>query len=476
MRQSQGQVLRPSMRPLTTAHLAQTMTLLELSSVELEQKIDAELASNPALELQEVAHCPQCHRRLPLSKMCPVCSRPTNSLSEQPIIFVSPRTDFTSYDYRGATSSSGGELPGEEWAAETEDLPTYILRQIAPELKKDDRLLAAHILTSLDDDGLLTVPLSEIALYHRVRMARLENILSLIQHADPPGVGSPTPQQALLVQLEILEETCDVPPLAATAILKGMELLSRHAYMELGKQLKISAVEAQDLARWISENLNPYPARAHWGSVRHSTHAEPNYPSADVVISRLTGETGSPLVVEIISPYAGSLRVNPLFRQHISEAPDGTAEKWQNDLDSAVLLVKCLQQRDHTLVRLMQQLVVIQRQYILKGDAFLLPVTRASLAETLEVHESTISRAVSSKSVLLPNGRIIPMSRMFDRSLHVRTALRQIVASERRPLSDTQIARLLGEQGYDVARRTVAKYRNMEGILPARLRAASMRA
>lgn len=472
--QSQSQVINHSLRPLTTAHLAQTMTLLELTSVELEQKIDAELAANPALELQEHARCPQCQRRLPPSRVCPICSRPTNVIAEQPIIFVSPRTDFTEYGSRGSISSE--ELPGEEWAAESEDLPTYILRQVAPELNAEDRFLAAHILTSLDDDGLLTVPLSEIAIYHRVRMARLENILSIIQRADPPGVGSPTPQQALLVQLEILEETSDVPEMAAAAIQKGMDLLSRHAYMELGKRLKISTSEAQEVARFISENLNPYPARAHWGNVRHSTRSQPNYPSPDVVISTLTNESNTPLVVEIISPYAGMLRVNPLFREALTHAPDSTAEKWQNDLDSAVLLVKCLQQRDHTLVRLMQQLVVIQRQYILKGDAHLLPVTRASLAETLNVHESTISRAVSSKSVQLPNGRIIPMSRMFDRSLHVRTALRQIVAGERKPLSDTQIARILAEQGYDVARRTVAKYRNMEGILPARLRAASMKA
>lgn len=474
--QTQSQVLNPSLRPLTTAHLAQTMTLLELASGELEQKIEAELAANPALELLEQAHCPQCQRRLPPSRICPVCSRPSNIVAEQPIIFVSPRTDFASYNQRGSASSSSEDMPGEEWAAEPEDLPTYILRQIAPELNKEDRVLAAHILTSLDEDGLLRVPLSEIAIYHRVRLARLESLLSLIQHADPPGVGSPNPQQALLVQLEILEETSDVPPMAGTAIREAMDLLSRHAYMELGKRLKIPTAEAQEVARFISDNLNPYPARAHWGSVRHSTHNQPNYPSPDVIISKLTEEPTTPLVVEVISPYAGMLRVNPLFRQSLNQAPDSTAEKWQNDLDSAVLLVKCLQQRDHTLVRLMQQLVVIQRQFILKGDAFLLPVTRASLAETLSVHESTVSRAVSSKSVLLPNGRIIPMARMFDRSLHVRTALRQIVASERRPLSDTQIARILAEQGYDVARRTVAKYRSMEGILPARLRSASMRA
>lgn len=474
--QTQAQVLNPSLRPLTTAHLAQTMTLLELSTGALEQKIEAELAANPALELLEQPHCPLCQRRLPPSRVCPVCSRPTNVVAEQPIIFVSPRTDFTSYSQRGSTGSSIEDMPGEEWAAEPEDLPTFILRQIAPELNKEDRVLAAHILTSLDEDGLLRVPLSEIAIYHRVRLARLESVLSLIQHADPPGVGSPNPQQALLVQLEILEETSDVPPMAGTAIREAMDLLSRHAYMELGKRLKIPTAEAQEVARFISDNLNPYPARAHWGGVRHSTHNQPNYPSPDVVISKLTEEPTTPLVVEVISPYAGMLRVNPLFRQSLNQAPDSTAEKWQNDLDSAVLLVKCLQQRDHTLVRLMQQLVVIQRQFILKGDAFLLPVTRASLAETLSVHESTVSRAVSSKSVLLPNGRIIPMARMFDRSLHVRTALRQIVASERRPLSDTQIARILGEQGYDVARRTVAKYRSMEGILPARLRTASMKA
>jgi len=475
--QTQSQVLNPTLRPLTTAHLAQTMTLLELSAVELEQKIEAELAANPALELLEQARCPQCQRRLPPSKTCPVCSRPTNVAAEQPIIFVSPRTDFSTYEHRGSSSSSSSEdIPGEEWAAEPEDLPTYILRQIAPELNKEDRILAAHILTSLDDDGLLSIPLSEIAIYHRVRLARLESVLSLIQHADPPGVGSPTPQQALLIQLEILEETMDVPAMAGLAIRNAMDLLSRHAYMEMGKRLKISTAEAQEVARFISDNLNPYPARAHWGGVRHSTHNQPNYPAPDVIISRLTDQPNTPLVVEVISPYAGMLRVNPLFRQSLTQAPDSTAEKWQNDLDSAVLLVKCLQQRDHTLVRLMQQLAVIQRQFILKGDAYLLPVTRASLADYLSVHESTVSRAVSSKSVLLPNGRIIPMARMFDRSLHVRTALRQIVASERRPLSDTQIARILGEQGYEVARRTVAKYRNMEGILPARLRAASMRA
>jgi RNA polymerase sigma-54 factor len=175
-------------------------------------------------------------------------------------------------------------------------------------------------------------------------------------------------------------------------------------------------------------------------------------------------------MIEIASPYAGRLQVNPLFREALSQAPEDKVDSWQEHLEQASLLVKCLQQRNHTLVRLMQRLVVIQREFILKGDAYLQPLTRARMADELEVHESTISRAVSSKAVQLPNGRIVPLSRWFDRSLHIRTALRSIIDQEVKPLSDTEISDRLNAEGFAVARRTVAKYRAMEGILPARLR------
>jgi RNA polymerase sigma-54 factor len=178
----------------------------------------------------------------------------------------------------------------------------------------------------------------------------------------------------------------------------------------------------------------------------------------------------SQLMVEIISPYAGALRVNPLFRDALAQAPAEKSEQWQADLENASLLVKCIQQRDHTLVRLMQRIVMLQRKFILHGDAHLAPVTRARIADELAVHESTISRAVSGKAVQLPNRRIVPLSKFFDRSLHIRTALRDIISNEKKPLSDTQISKLLEKQGYQVARRTVAKYRAMEGILPARFR------
>jgi len=457
-----------AIRPLTTAHLAQTMTLLGMTTAELRQKIELALSSNPALELVEERHCPTCHRPLSNSNPCPMCSQPQSSSIDQPIVFVSPRDDFY---YNRAAVPLEDEVSNEELAAESTDLATYVLRQIAPELQPEDRFIAAHILTSLDEDGLLRTPIIEIARYHHVPIDRIENVLHLIQHADPIGVGSATPQEAMLVQLDFLNEIKPIPPLTEEAVRVGMDLLSHRQYVELGRLLHLPTSQVKEIAHFISENLNPYPARAHWGDIRQAhEQAQAVYYHPDIIISCLNDQPDSPLVVEVISPLAGKLRVNPLFKEAIHQAPAEKSDEWQSDLDQASLLVKCLQQRNNTLVRLMQRLATLQREFILNGDAHLNPYTRSNLAEELDVHESTISRAVSNKTVQLPNGRIIPLSKLFDRSLHIRTALRQIVSQEGKPLTDTQIASQLMKQGYPVARRTVAKYRAMEGILPAHLR------
>jgi RNA polymerase sigma-54 factor len=253
-----------------------------------------------------------------------------------------------------------------------------------------------------------------------------------------------------------------------------MSLLSRHRYTDLAHLLNIPAMRIKEIARFISENLNPFPARAHWGEInigsqgRQSNIGTYQYP--DIIISLLSDQEDTPLVIEIAMPIAGTLRVNPLFREAVRQAPSGKEEEWKADLEQATLLVKCIQQRNHTIVRLMEQLAVLQRVFILHGEAYLMPITRASLAKALDVHESTISRAVSSKAVQLPNGHIVPLAMFFDRSLHIRTALKKIIEQENQPLSDTDLGELLAGLGYPVARRTVAEYRAMEGILPAHLR------
>lgn len=461
------QIQTLDVRPTTTAHLAQTMSLLGLSITELREKIESELASNPALELVEGRFCPTCQRPLIDTTHCPICSRPKVTSDLDPIVFVSPREDFAF----SLHSSEDEENNYEEYTIECEDLPIYILRQISSELLEEDRPIAAHILTSLDEDGLLRTPLLEIAAFHHVSPQRVERVQRIIQFADPLGVGSSSPKQAMLIQLEVLAQTRPIPPLAKQAIEVGLDYLSHHKYQELGRILGISAARTKELAMFIGSNLNPYPARANWGEFRQpTTPYRGAYYRPDIIISFLNEDPEAPLVVEIISPIDGKLRVNPLFREGLREATPEKVEHWQSDLEKATLLVKCLQQRNHAIVRIMQRIVQLQRDFILKGDAYLLPVTRAVLAKELEVHESTISRAVANKIVQLPSGKIIPLSKFFDRSLHIRSELHKIIAGEKQPLTDTEIANILRQRGYEVARRTVAKYRAIEGIMPAHMR------
>ena len=460
-----------SIRPLTTAHLAQTMTLLGMASQELSQKIDSELANNPALEIVDERRCPTCRRVISDSGPCPICSRPANKVTDDPIVFVSsisdhaPKTNNISGDY------SLDEIPDDN-IAPTEDLPSYILRQIASDLAIEDRQIAAHILTSLDDDGLLCVPHIEISRYHHVPLKRVKDVIQIIQRADPVGVGSSTPDEALLVQVKALKDLGkDVPDHSEDAIISGMNLLSRHQYKELAKIINVTTDQARKIARFISSNLNPYPARSHWGDIRQKNDPKPQvYYQPDVIINQLDPHPKSALVVEILLPIRGTLQVNTLFRQTIKDAPDDLVEKWKKDLENANLLIKCIQQRNNTMQRLMSYLAGKQREFILKGDHYLNPITRAEVSKILNVHESTISRAVSGKCLQLPTGRIIPISRFFDRSLPIRAYLKDYIKAEKKPFTDSQLASMLENQGYRIARRTVAKYRTMEGILPAHLR------
>lgn len=453
-----------SHRPQTTAHLAQTMSLLGLNLQELNQKIESALAANPALELLEGRHCPTCGKLLRAGARCGTCIN-LDKKGEEPVVFIAPPEDSFS---RG--SRSGEEIPEDFNAAEPENLAGYVLRQIAGELDAKEQEIAAHILTSLDEDGLLTVPLLEIARFHHVTVDEVETVASVISHADPIGVGASSTSEALLVQLEVLGDVVPNLDLCNRAIREGMGALSKKQYAELGHILGVSKTKAQQIAEFITSNLNPFPARAHWGSLRTpNSDAPATYQRPDIIVRQ---QDDKRLVVEVTWPLRGILRVNPLFQQALREAPQEKAEQWKLDMEQANLLIKCLAQRNQTIVRLMQVLAVIQRQFILSGDAHLRPFTRATIADELGVHESTVSRAVSGKSVELPNGKIVPLAQFFDRSLHIRTALKKIVKDEPKPLSDTKLATMLSKQGYQVARRTVAKYRTMEGILPAHLRRA----
>jgi len=455
-------------RPLTTAHLAQTMSLLEMNNNELAEKIQKELANNPALDVVEDRRCPVCGKRM-VNQFCSVCSSPRTLDTNDPIVFVSSR--YGSGNGRSRRRQEEYER-FEDFSVDTEDLPFFVLNQIRIELEPDERPIAAAILHGLDENGLYPSPLVELAVLHHVPLSKIEHVRSLIQHSDPVGTASQTPQEALIIQAEVLrEEGADIPPLTKRALEEGFQELSKLDTRGLSKRLGISQADTEKIIGFIGENLNPYPAHAHWGSHRNQTNDMPQrYQDPDIIISQNRNDSDAQLIVQILWPIFGNLQINQFFKKIVSKEESDNAKKLAEEHQKAMLLIKCIAQRNHTLVQLMEKLVSSQRKYIIKGDRYLKPMTRASIAEELGVHESTISRAVSSKSVQLPSGKIIPISKFFDRSLQVRTVIKEMIANEAKPLSDTKIVSRLEEDGYNIARRTVAKYRSMEGILPAHMR------
>ncbi len=450
------QIQRPTQRPLTSAHLAQTMSLLHLGADELRESVERELSVNPALEQVESPACPGCGRSLARPGSCPVCT----AKNDEVVVFTTP------LDMLGSGANASARAPYQE--TEREDVPeslslaAHLLRQIGPELDPAERPIAAHLLTALDDDGLLASDPAEVAAYFHLPRLRVERVRELIQRAEPFGCASTSPQESLLIQLQIIQENHEIP-VAAAACLLYFDLLARRQFQTLAEKTGFGEGDVQAAARFIGANLNPYPARAHWGG---TSPPQPVYRTPDVVI-RLSGET---LVVEIAQPFAGGLRVNPLFRQALREVSPEKLEAWQSDLERARLLVKCALQRARALEGVMRKLARYQREFILHGESKLRPLTRAALAQELGLHESTISRAISGKSAQLPNGRIVPLAIFFEKHLNIRVTLRELVRRESRPLTDDELAELLRRAGFAVARRTVSKYRAMEGILPAHMR------
>ncbi len=463
-------------RHQATAHLTKTMSYLQLSSAELEAALLKEIDQNPALEMVDELRCPGCGRRLHRLP-CPTCSAP--NADGAPVVFLSPREPG---NFRPNERESGD--PPE--VRMPDRLDEYILRQIGPALTREERPVAAYILAQLDENGLMGEAPAEIAAFKRVPLKLVQRILDLIQHAEPLGVGAPSAQACLLIQVASLVESGQVPEelreLVRVLIEDHFEALGKMEYDRIARRLRaerqwqVSQSAIAAAVQFIHRNLTPYPARAFWGEGRaafNSDGAALNAP--DVSITVLDEAAGGGLAVEVFAPLSGWLRVNPEFKAAVAECTGEERERWLQTVAEAALVTKCLQQRNHTMRRLMEVIAQGQREFILGGDGDLRPTTRVQIAQQLGLHESTISRAVAGKSVALPGGRVIQLAKFFDRSLSVRDRVRNLIQAESRPLTDDAIAEALATQGVNVARRTVAKYRKMLGILPANVRGRQAR-
>ena len=453
----------------TTAHLAQTMTLLSMNNIELSQEIERALNDNPALELSDERVCPQCNRRIFRGQICPRCSQPKDIISDDSVVFLSSRSDF--FEHKGNFNSD--DISPEEISSKKEELPTFVLRQIVYDLEEDEQKIAAYLVNLINEDGFILEDDINAAQYFHVPLSRIIKVKKIIQGADPIGIGASSPKEAMLIQLQVLANEQDIPQLTESIVENYLEDLSKKNFDVISKALEIEEENVKEVAEFISKNLNPFPARAYWGSSTNTSADIPEtYSKPDVIIRHMNNDPNLPLIIEVILPYGGRLQLNLVYKNALKEANSNQKTELKTDLDKANLFIKCLKQRNNTMRRLMEKISKVQKDFILEGNKHITPLTRAELAKELDVHESTISRAVASKSVQMPDGKIIPMSVFFDRSLGVRSELKDIIENENsnHPMSDTKLANELEKRGYKVARRTVAKYRSMEGILPAYMR------
>jgi len=457
--------------PVIRPQLVIANKILLYNSTELEQLLDEELSENPALEVTEVARCPRCGAVLSGTerRFCARCNRLMG--------------DFQPLPWERRTAAASSPSGDDEWTdpisrvAASMSLSDYLLWQLSPTLDSEDEPLARFLAASLDERGFLNCSEDEACAAVGVSRENVQQMIFRIQELDPPGIGARDAQECLLIQLVQLElQGTPVPSLTRRLVQECWVPLSRGALRQVQRALKCTEDQIHEALQFLSDNLTPYPAMAHWEvspTGRGSRVDGADYIRPDII---LTEREDGDINIELPGARSFELRINHLFaelagsRGAHKELSEGQYYCVRDCVDRARLFIRGMEQRWVTLRLIMLALVQEQEDFIRQGPRHLKPLTRAQLADSLGLHESIVSRAVANKYVQLPSNKIVPMSLFFDDSLPVKDLIREIVEGEEEPLSDQEIAEELGKRGCKVARRTVAKYRDAMGILPAALR------
>lgn len=442
--------------------------VLAMSAAELEQAVAQEVEQNPVLEVIEHELCPLCGHPL-RGAYCPYCAGRTPPRSDTWEPEGWNYRDYRTLDVEEEDDDPISRVPGETTLAE------YLTWQIRPALPSEDHVIAQYLIDSLDSHGYLTVSAEDVAANLGVTRDRVQRVIAELQRLDPPGIGARGPQEALLIQLQRMREDGKPRPLAE-AIISEWDLFLKQQVRALARVLKVTEQEIRAEYEFIRVNLNAKPAHAHWALGQAKPASDTVYVRPDIAIRRRPApDTG--FEVEVLPGRSFTLRIAPEYKrlaQELEHTDDPSCEQAREQLKEYMsrgkLFIRCVNQRWQTLQMIGDWLVNYQADFLENGNRSIKPITRAELAEQIGVHESTVSRAIANKYALLPNGRVIPLADFFDESLAVKDVLLEIIAQEKRPLSDQELAKRLAERGYPIARRTVAKYRQELGILPARLR------
>jgi len=466
--------LRLGQQLTMTPQLQQAIRLLQLSSLDLQTEIQSLLDSNLMLEradeLQEVTVQPEtqaAQTAADASAETEMNTATTDNLPDELPVDSAWEDIYESYD--GATSYSRGEDedwdPYERYSGASESLRDYLYWQMRlTPFNERELAIATAIIDAISESGYLSLPLEELCQGVQnefpVTLAEAEAVLKLIQHFDPQGVAARSPAECLLLQLELLPE--DTPWLADARWLveHHLDMLADRDFNGLMRRLKVTREALQGIISLI-QSLNPHPG------TRLSSDA-PQYVTPDVLVYRQRQAWR----VELNPENTPKLRINARYAALARRsAQSSDADCLKNHLQEARWFLKSLQNRNETLLKVATCIVERQRDFLEHGDEYMKPLILRDIAETLGMHESTISRVTTQKYMHTPRG-IYELKYFFSShvgtsdggecsSTAIRAMIRKLIQAEDpgKPLSDDKIAKLLGTEGIQVARRTVAKYR-----------------
>jgi RNA polymerase sigma-54 factor len=465
----QTQTLQPQQTIAITANLITSLKILQLSSEELEQTIEQELVDNPALEVDERDTCVVCGSLLQ-DGHCPECVTTPAPAPDPASQFEEESYDTWRLDSRSSNNNGDEDYDPVALAAADMSLQDYLLDALCSAIPAEDAPIAEYLIGSLDDSGYLTVGEDEVAEACGVSRERVHEVVLALQQQDPPGVGARSPRECLIIQLRHLAEDGRGDQLALRILNECFEELGQHKFDAIASRLRVKVEHVLTSWAFIKDNLTPFPAWSLWQNGHRVSTGSNGFVRPDVAIK--PSEDG--YAVEVLEEGRYQFRINDFYRELMTEQDLQADERefLRKHTNQAKFFIGFIKERWDTIRQITECIVDIQRDFLDHGIRQLKPLTRSEVAVRVGLHESTVSRATANKYMLLPTKQVISFDDVFDGSLAIKDAIREIIATERpeHPLSDEEIAGELREQGMFVARRTVAKYREAIHILPSTLR------
>ncbi|MBI4115377.1 MAG: RNA polymerase factor sigma-54 [Candidatus Omnitrophica bacterium] len=460
--------------------IRQYLRLLQLPLAELRNTIEEELAENPVLE--EVSADPAED-----SAAVPPNGKPKDEKGTEELRFDGPVDSLAKLDSDlpdGLYPNDDLSMPEQEefrrqrdyqesLITKKESLSDFLIWQCGfLELTESELAIAEEIIGNLSDDGYLRIAPEEMAQSMGCFLSEVEKVLKAVQGLDPPGIAGRNLQETLLIQLERKGPEAE---LAKKIVQEYFLLLEKKQWDHIAKKTKATLDEIQQAAKLIA-HLDPKPGRTFYGddSLAVIPDAAVDFDDSDP----------TKLVVEIHDENLPEIRISPYYRRLLRDPTlDATSRKFLKEkLQAAIDFVKALSQRRTSLRDITDEIVKAQPEFFEKGFSHLKPLRLKDISERLRIHESTVSRAIQGKYISTPQGTL-PYKSFFSSKLDrteggvesqksMMEKIRALIQSEdpKNPLSDEAITKILYEEGVKIARRTVAKYRELLKVLPSHLR------